>query len=211
MTLIFQISVEISIKDRTLKLLRGFSETTLILPKNCAATKFVRLTFQFIWEIWVGVYSLVTTFRATGPKMVYLTLLWSHTPNFHKQVSSCSNILTHTLMGAWNLVTFLGAIRPKMVYLTLVWTHTSNFHKQPLILFEILCRIIDFQFIFEIWIYWMSRTSWSLLGKFGPRLFTRHYYIMLSCNTFKSQYTSVKSLFSFLFWSKKKDQSLLKN
>ena len=33
----------------------------------------------------LGAWGLVTPFRANGPKMVYLTLLWSHTFNFHEQ------------------------------------------------------------------------------------------------------------------------------
>ena len=33
----------------------------------------------------LGAWYLVTTFGAIRPKMVYLTLLWGHTFNFHKQ------------------------------------------------------------------------------------------------------------------------------
>ena len=43
-----------------------------------------------------GALNLVTTFRAIGPKMVYLTLLWSHTLDFHKQQLILFGILFYT-------------------------------------------------------------------------------------------------------------------
>ena len=44
----------------------------------------------------LGALNLVTTFRAIGPKMVYLTLLWSHTLDFHKQQLILFGILFYT-------------------------------------------------------------------------------------------------------------------
>ena len=116
----------------------------------------------------LGVWDLVITFGAIGPKMVYKTLephiqFSQTTPHFVR------NFILHTkllpvyfrnlaLWGALSLVNSFRAIVPKMVYKTLPWSHTFNFHKQPLILFEILFRTPSSQFILEIWLYWRPGT-----------------------------------------------------
>ena len=54
----------------------------------------------------LGAWDLVTTFRAIGLKMLYLTLLWSHIFNFHKQPFTLLEILFHSpscqfILGIW--------------------------------------------------------------------------------------------------------------
>ena len=81
-------------------------------------------------------WDLVTTYRANGSKMVYLTLLWSHTHSIFINNPSCYLVYfrNFTLLGVWNVVTTFRAIGQKMVYLALFWGHTLvNFLKQPLI------------------------------------------------------------------------------
>ena len=54
------------------------------------------LEFGLGWRGGGGVWDLMTTFRAIGPKMFYLTLLWNHTFNFHKQCLTLFKMLFHT-------------------------------------------------------------------------------------------------------------------
>ena len=56
----------------------------------------------------------MTTFRANGPKMIYLTLLWSHTFNFHKPPLVLFEILFHTPQAAslFYKFYFIGGLGP---------------------------------------------------------------------------------------------------
>ena len=110
--------------------------------------------------------NLVTTFGAIGPKMVYLTLLWSNTFNFHKQplilfeilfcTPSCQFVqkfgfmrgleLSYHFQGNWAQnglpdITLEPHIRFSQTTAHFVW----NF------VLHISCHLIS-----EIWLYWAA-------------------------------------------------------
>ena len=60
-----------------------FSQTTPHFDPNCVSQ--TKLPVYFRYLALLGAWNLVTAFGAIGPKMVYLTLLWSHIFNFHKK------------------------------------------------------------------------------------------------------------------------------
>ena len=69
--------------DITLEPHIQFSQTTPHFVQNFVLH--TKLLVYFRNLALLGAWGLVTTFRVNGPKMVYLTLLWSHTFTFHKQ------------------------------------------------------------------------------------------------------------------------------
>ena len=72
-----------SLSDITLEPHIQFSQTTPHFVRNFVSHTKLLVYFRSLalLEAW----DLVTTFRANGPKIVYQTLLWSHSFNFHKQ------------------------------------------------------------------------------------------------------------------------------
>ena len=69
--------------DITLEPQIQFSQTTPHFVRNFVSH--TKLLVYFRNLALLGVWDLVTTFRANGPRKVYLTLLWSHTFNSLKQ------------------------------------------------------------------------------------------------------------------------------
>ena len=80
--------------DITLEPHIEFSQTTPHFVQNFVSHTELLVCFRNLALL--GVWNLVTTFRANRLKIVYQTLLWSHPFNFHKQPLILFEILFRT-------------------------------------------------------------------------------------------------------------------
>ena len=82
------------LSDVTLEPHIQFSQTTPYFVRNFVSH--TKLPVYFRYLALLKAWNLVTTFGAIGPKIIYLTLLWSHIFNFHKQPLILFEILFRT-------------------------------------------------------------------------------------------------------------------
>ena len=110
----------------------------------------------------LGAWDLVTIFRIIGPKMVYLTLLWSPTFNFHKQpLILIEMFFSHTkLLIYFRNLALLGGLEPSDHF----WDNWENFRK------TVVAIIVNPDFTnLQNWAIgkedWRSRIAWVTAHK----------------------------------------------